>query len=236
MSSDDSDAYTEFEPDVNEILFGQKTLPNRPLTPKEISKRKKIILKLIDQKLKFQLIGLLTQQQKLVNNSTVRASPVPIVNQININSNAMPLNYQCTPNLNRHHYTGPQYLEQNWRSPFQNAWQPPIHSQQYGHVMESINSSSPHQHHDFKPNLQDNWQLNQNRTHSFHYNHMQPNTNLIHVPTVSSLNIKSECIPTSSKLSNKNSNSSTNISLDRIDPHKKIPAAESSSSSVRKPT
>ncbi|XP_037041082.1 uncharacterized protein LOC119077858 [Bradysia coprophila] len=66
--------YTQFEPDANEILFGQRTSPNRPLTDQELSKRRKIVLKLVDQKLKFELIELLRKQQEqtyeIHNNST----------------------------------------------------------------------------------------------------------------------------------------------------------------------
>ncbi len=56
--------YTQFEPDANELVFGQRTAPDRPLTDKEISQRRKIILKLVDQKLKLELIELMKEQSK----------------------------------------------------------------------------------------------------------------------------------------------------------------------------
>lgn len=65
MNSDKQrEMYRAFESDANEILFGHRTAPTRPLTDKEVMTRKKIILKLVDQKLKFELIEMMRKSEQ----------------------------------------------------------------------------------------------------------------------------------------------------------------------------
>lgn len=117
--------YAEFEEDANEIVFGQKALPDRSLTDKEVTKRRKTILKLYDQKLKFELVELM-ERQKQINTSNVSTSPIPTISQMqtvdsNTNySSIIPSSNQYKQNVQSH--SGPiRHLDQqqNWQSQYQ---------------------------------------------------------------------------------------------------------------------
>lgn len=61
QSDIEDNLYTEATKEANEILFGSQTSPEKPWPEKVVSKRKKLVLQLIDQKLKFKLIKLMSQ-------------------------------------------------------------------------------------------------------------------------------------------------------------------------------
>lgn len=113
---------SEFEPDANEIMFGRRTAPHRLLTEKEVAKRKKIILKLVDQKLKFELIELMKRQ--LTNTSNAYTSPPdpPAPNHSDTQSWTVTCQFS-------HHRS--YYQQQNWQPGFENVWQPSVHRNQY---------------------------------------------------------------------------------------------------------
>lgn len=142
--------YKEVEPEANEIVFGQKNVPDRPLTTKEISKRKKTILKLVDQKLKFRLIELMSQQVASEHTKET-ATTIPSVAQT-INNSHSYTSYESQPNW--YPYSGVQNAEGNWRQHCQPEWQPPNYPPLYGTVVDtSWNNNFCHQ-----PNFQGNIQ------------------------------------------------------------------------------
>lgn len=168
---DNENLLKEFEPDANEIMFGQKTLPDRPLTHNEALKRKKIILKLVDQKLKFKLIEMMGKVANKQNKSTERAeSHVPIITTVNsVDSQSTPYpnvstTYQSTPSW-APYYNSAQYSEGNWQSSY---------PQQYGSVVEpSWNGWVSYQGHSYQHGIQP-YNQNWNTNHSF-----KQNTNLL---------------------------------------------------------
>lgn len=91
-SEQQRELYSQFEPDANEAVFGQRTAPDRPLTDKEVSQRKRIILKLVDQKLKFDLIALMRQQQEQSDGSRackIQISGPDLLNESNGNPSSI---------------------------------------------------------------------------------------------------------------------------------------------------
>lgn len=143
--------YKEFEPDANEIMFGQRTLPDRPLTTKESSKRKKIIMKLVDQKLKFKLIELMGHQvaSKHQQHTKEIATTIPTVNQTIYSSQPSQdyTSYQSQPNWLP--YSGLTYGEGNWEQHCHSEWQSSInYPPQYGPVVDTSWNRS------FPPNIQ----------------------------------------------------------------------------------
>lgn len=212
--------YTEFEPEANEIVFGQKTLPDRPLTDKEKSKRKKIILKLLDQKLKFQLIELMSQQQKLANSSNVDASPIPIMNQTKVtdsnraHNSTMPPNYQYTENDRPDYNSGPEHQQQKWQPPSEKSWNPPFENTWQNPFQNSCKPpfqsdwQSPVYPEQYETNVNTSWlsQANSSEPNQlWHQNRIKeppnrslfpPNTNFVR-QSVSSENIKSKLVTTS---------------------------------------
>lgn len=113
--------FKEFEPDANEVMFGQKTLPDRPLTNAEVLTVKKIMLKLIDQKLKFKLIEMMSKAAKKQNNCPEKAvSHIPVtatMNFVDSQSTFIPefsTTYQPLPNWAP--FASAQYSEANWSS------------------------------------------------------------------------------------------------------------------------
>lgn len=134
MADTTDNLYKKLEPDANEVMFGQKTLPNRPLTVKEASKRKKILLKLVDQELKFKLIELM-RHQVVAGGHNRHADKEPTVRQTidnfypshSFNSGS----YQSQPNSLP--YSAGQYTEANWQQyHYQGQWQSSNYPQQYG--------------------------------------------------------------------------------------------------------
>lgn len=61
--------FRESQKEANKILFGAEE-PSRPLTNVEVSKRKKLILKLVDQKLKMKLTELMNQFSEQADSAT----------------------------------------------------------------------------------------------------------------------------------------------------------------------
>lgn len=163
--------YKELEPDANQVMFGQKNLPDRPLTTKEVSKRKKIIMKLVDQRLKFKLIELMGQQVASKNNiqRIETTATIPTVDQT-IN-HSQPLHsfasYQSQSQPNWFPYSGSQYAEGNWPQPCQTEWQSSIYPPQYGAAVDtSWNTNCGYQ-----PNIQSNVLPNiQSNVQYFHQN------------------------------------------------------------------
>lgn len=202
--SNQGELYAEFEPTANEIVFGQKTLPNRPLTDKEKSEKKKILMKLVDQKLKFDLIKLLTARKQQQESSSENTSNIPPITNvpsiqnittINNETNTMPSYYQSTQ-------TTSEYVQQiNWEPQYQNVWQPTMYPQPYANLVRpSANTPWLEQ-----PNLEFR-RIHQNRDQkptSFNSRHIQ-NPNLVCPPIVFS---------NSTKVQPKG-NMSTNISYD----------------------
>lgn len=161
MNSKQQDCYTEFEPDANEIMFGQRTAPNRTLTEKELSRRKRIILKLVDQKLKFELIELMKRQLKNTSNVHASSSDSSVASYSNTESWTMTSNYYSSQNFNQHGHFGSGYLQQNWQPRFENAWQPSVpqqHGSAWSHVRHHHSQSSfqffePHQNRIMRPSF-----------------------------------------------------------------------------------
>lgn len=151
--------FKELEPDANEIMFGQKTLPNRPLTMKEESKRKKILLKLVDQKLKFQLVELMRQQVSGQQNNehkqeTSGTNSIPTIYQAMNESKPSHSfnNYQSQSNWSS---SGLQHTEGNWPQHYAAAPQSSFHPPHYGTVADA----SWNNNRNFQPNIQPNLQL-----------------------------------------------------------------------------
>lgn len=118
-----SELYTQFEDDANEVVFGQKRAPDRPLTDKEISEKKRIILKLVDQKLKFELIELMRRQQEQTD-------------ALNIHLTSTQTTPSTHADFTAWNYMSSNYGSQNFnpQSRFGNPWQLPTHhSQQSGY-------------------------------------------------------------------------------------------------------
>lgn len=198
-SAKQSNMYTDFEPEANEIMFGQRTLPNRPLTDKELSRRKRLMLKLLDQKLKFDLIELMARQQKEMNIE----SPIPTVNRMNdadsnivASSSACPTNYQQSS----------ENLQQNRQQHHGNGWQPP---QPY----EMNTNVSRYQANSLQLNVQ-SLHYNQNRIMTPSFRRIQPSNNLVCSPIVSSGNNQQKIIAAPNSTVSKPTNISTKISLD----------------------
>lgn len=149
-TSDERDAkletdnlYKELEPDANEIMFGQKTLPNRPLTMKETSKRKKILLKLVDQRLKFKLIELMGREvvSKQNKQAIETVTTIPNVNQT---MNTLQPSYSFSsyqPNWFPHSDLHQHAEEGNWPQHYQSEWQLSSYSPQYGTVWNGMDVS-----------------------------------------------------------------------------------------------
>lgn len=148
--------FKEFEPDANEIIFGQKTLPDRPLTTREASKRKKIIMKLIDQKLKFKLVELMRHQVTSNNKCTKEtATTMPTVSQTINNSqssHSFTNCYQSQPDW--FPYAGLQQAEESWQRQHhcQAEWQSSYYNPSYGTVVEAFGN----RHCSFQPNIHAN--------------------------------------------------------------------------------
>lgn len=175
LSQMETDAlYKESEPDANEIMFGQKTLPDRPLTMRETSKRKKIIMKLVDQKLKFKLIEMMRLQ--VANNEQEQARKTATTTRQTLNDSQLQSSFPDTesqkfePNRmsgppSQSHYQSqrfPYYGEHtvvggNW----QQQWQPPVYPPQYGTVVNA-SWNAPHIRPFTQPYMQPNVQHNFN--------------------------------------------------------------------------
>lgn len=207
--------YKEFEPDANEILFGQKTLPNRLLTPREASKRKKIIMKLVDQKLKFKLIELMRQQVVVSNKSIEEESTakmtIPTVSQtINYSQPSLSFtgSYQSQPNWFPHSGVA-QHVEGNWQQQHcqaQAEWQASIYPQQYGATGGAWNNNWRFQPPTIEPYVHGNNQRSQQKPIKPIKRNVTQNPNLI-CPMVD-VTTKS-----SSVTSNENTKISTKISM-----------------------
>lgn len=129
--------YSEFEPDANEIMFGQRKAPDRPLTVKELSKRRKIILKIVDQKLKSELAELMRlkeQQQQNASISNLYASSNPPVNRTQIaesTSGVVSSSHYDGQHLYRNGYPGQGQSQRNFPAQLENDLDPAVYSQQY---------------------------------------------------------------------------------------------------------
>lgn len=187
--------YSGFEPDANEIMFGQRTLPDRPLTAKEVSKRKRIILKLVDQKLKFELIGLMNRHEQQTNKSNIYASPITPVTT----AWTMPSNYCHLQNVCHQGYpSGPVYPQQNQQPQLENVWQLPIYPQQYA-MPDNIAWS--HLGYNSQPNQHQN-RINKSPLHP---SRQQPNPNLIHPSLTTSTTYTTDKTSTTGCMSQKRS-------------------------------
>lgn len=178
----DHELYSGFEPDANEIMFGQRTLPDRPLTANEVSKRKRIILKLVDQKLKIELIGLMSRHEQQTNKSNANSVTTAWT---------MPSNYSRPQNVCQQSYpSGPVYPQQNGQPQLENVWQLPIYPQQY--TMHD-NTAWSHLGYNSQPNHQ-LLEQHQNRINKspLHPSHQQPNPNSIY-PSTKSLTTSTTC-------------------------------------------
>lgn len=196
------DLFKESEPDANEIMFGQRTLPDRPLTAKEESKRKKVIMKLVDQKLKIKLIELMGHQvRKQSQHSEKTASPISTISQSKFDSLATnsSSSYQSQQNWFAH---SSYYAEPNWPLQYPAEWRSPIyHPPRYGTIAEtSWNNNCS-----FQPNIQ-HFHQTFNSNKSIPQRRVQQNTNLIR-PVVSAPYMGS----------NAANNTSTKISVHRTE-------------------
>lgn len=173
MTSDKPVDYTEFEPEANEIMFGQKTLPDRSLTDPEKSERKKIILKLFDQKLKFELIDLLSQQQKKAS------TPNVLIDSDTVADSIPPNNLYSGATDYRQQNSQPQ-SQNYWKPQFQTHWQPLTYPEHYT-MHPSTSWANPV--HNFQSNSQ-HWQLHQKP--SYNRSQIHHNANFYHPSTISS--------------------------------------------------
>ncbi|KAG4074021.1 hypothetical protein HA402_014226 [Bradysia odoriphaga] len=178
--------YKELEPDANEIMFGQKTLPDRPLTMKEESKRKKILLKLVDQKLKFKLVEMMRQQVDKQHKQETSATTIPTVCHA-INNYSQPTygsnGYQSQSNWSPWSDSGVQHAEGNWQQHYPDGSQASAYQLHYGTIVDK--SWSSHQP-NVQPNEQDHFRYahqNVNPTMSLKRKHIQ-NPHLINPPMV----------------------------------------------------
>lgn len=169
--------YKEFEPDANEIMFGQRTLPDRPLTTRESSKRKKIIMKLVDQNLKFKLIELMGHQvaSKHQQHTKEIATTIPTVSQTMNSSQPSQsfTSYQSQPNWLP--YSELPYAEGNWQQHCHSEWQSSInYPPQYGTFVD-VNTSW---NCSFQPNIQPNIESNVPGNIQHFHQHLKSNKSL----------------------------------------------------------
>lgn len=188
MSSDRHRAmYTEFEPDANEILFGQRTAPNRPLTEKEVATKKKLILKFVDQRLKFELVELMGRQQQPTFTSFIPSNLYDFPTDCNQHTSNV---YNCVSSSGFHDFNHEHGHEQN-----ESVWQPnyPVVQQHE----DPVHTMWPTADYNFQPNFQLSEQhRNTTMTPFLHPNRNQRHPNLILVSTESSKDTKPKCSST----------------------------------------
>lgn len=175
MTSDaQREKYIEFEPEANEIMFGRQ--PDRPLTEKELSKRRKIILKLVDHKLKIELMDLMSNSKQQTHSSTMAS---------NLNNN----------DYNQHGYSSNVYgsvpsIGFHGQDQFGNLWKPA-----YSHIQQyevPVNAAWLQGGHNIQPKLQFSEQYQHTTTGPlFHPNRKEPN--LINPSTEALRNTKPKC-------------------------------------------
>lgn len=184
--------YIEFEPEANKIMFGGQ--PDRPLTEKELSKRRKIILKLVDHKLKLELMDLMSNSKQQTHSYTMAS---------NINNN----------DYNQHGHSSNVYESMpsicfNGQDKFGNLWTPAYSPIQQYEV--PVNAAWLQGGHNIQPNFQFSEQYQRTITGAlFHPNHKEPN--LINPCTGALRNTEPNC--TSSNIAGKVSKSKTFVLL-----------------------
>ncbi|XP_037044073.1 uncharacterized protein LOC119080005 [Bradysia coprophila] len=213
--------YKELEPDANEIMFGQKTPPDRPLTMKEESKRKKILLKLVDQKLKFKLVEMMRQQVDKQHKQETSTTNIPTVCHT-INNYSQPSygsnDYQSQSNWS-HWSDSVQHTEEYWQQHYPDGSQASAYPSYYGTIVDkSWNSHQPNVHSNEQVNFRYAHQ-NVNPTRSLKRKHTQ-NPHLIHPSMVDARGPSNNQILT------------TNTDMHEGPNNKMIPASQSSLISI----
>lgn len=192
------DIYKELEPDANEIVFGQRTPPDRPLTTKEASKKKKVLLQLVDQKLKFKLVELMKQQVASQHNSShnqeISASTaIPATSQTTNDSLCFG-EYKQQSNWSNWPDSGLQHGGGYWQTPGSQSYPYPTN---YGPAVDTTWNSR----NSFQPNLHDNSQYaHQQLSKKALKRKLRQNPNLIH-PSISYMSGQSNNqVPTSTEV------------------------------------
>lgn len=142
-SEDEDNIYTEATREANEILFGNQASPEKPWTEKVASKRKKLVLQLIDQKLKFKLVDLMSQfgkqNQTRAYSSKLqqsRSHNVDFTSSINVK-----LNYSVEPQCKYNAFKSQSgmYELSDFTRPYLNS----IHPHNVVFSIDSTNLSTP---------------------------------------------------------------------------------------------
>ncbi len=177
-SERERELYIQFEPEANEVVFGQRTAPDRPLSAKELSLRKKIILKLIDQQLKFELIELMTRKKE--QEQTIAISSHGHSSSTSTDASSHSTTASTIPS-NHHGYQNP-----NQQAEFGSNWQAAAYPQQCG--IPNFYDSRPnfHFYKPFQNTIQTPLTRHQRDKQKPHRN--QTNPNLVILPIQPSTN------------------------------------------------